>query len=156
MATWLALRSPNQGSLCVQFHTGQADGGSLPPVLSAMAAGTPEDQDRPLGQFAVPSLLPQAAPLLSSQACFFCGVKQEGLKIKRTTLWVLSASSLRAQTGRGLPGAEWWPPAASAPGPYRSSLSRLCRELDSPKQEPGRVEPGMLDVGEQRPQGGQA
>lgn len=58
--------SQTEPLLVSSSSTWQADVGPLPPLLSAMAAGTPEAQDEPLGQFGVPSLLSQAAPLLSS------------------------------------------------------------------------------------------
>lgn len=41
-------------------------------------------------------------------------------------------------------------------GALQELAVRLCRALDSPEQEPGRVESGTLDVGEQKPEGGQA
>lgn len=84
VATWLALTPPNQGLFSVSsFTLARQMRLSSHPYSQPWQQVPQEDQDRPLGQFAVlvfPDLLP------SSQACFICGVKHEGLKIKGTTL----------------------------------------------------------------------
>jgi len=59
-------------------------------------------------------------PLCQALECLFCGVKREGLQIKRTTLWVLRVFSLRAKT-QSCREKEWGQAAARALGLHRGS-----------------------------------
>nr|AAQ09607.1 HBeAg-binding protein 2 [Homo sapiens] len=54
---------PLRASALYLFPSSQTGRWGLPP--------TPEDEDKPLGQFSVPVLLPWAASLLSPSPCFF-------------------------------------------------------------------------------------